>query len=66
MSLLLKSQKSEIKNFKNIETCKSNAILELDNFHNFGTNIKIFSSLQLNFMKNRYQVHTEFENLVDS
>ena len=54
MSLLLKSQKSEIKKFKNIETCKLNAIL--DNFHNFGTNLKIFSSLQHNFMKNRYHV----------
>ena len=54
MSLLLKSQKCEIKKFKNIETCKLNAIL--DNFHNFGTNLKIFSSLQHNFMKNRYQV----------
>ena len=54
MSLLLKSQKSEIKKFKNIETCKLNAIL--DNFHNFGTNLKILSSLQHNFMKNRYQV----------
>ena len=54
MSLLLKSKKSEIKKFKNIKTCKLNAIL--DNFHNFGTNLKIFSSLQHNFMKNRYQV----------
>ena len=64
MCLLLKSRKSEIQKFKNIETCQSNPILA--NFHNFGTNLKIFSSLQLNFMKNRYQVHTEFENLVDS
>ena len=54
MSLLLKSKKSEIKKFKNIKTCKLNAIL--DNFHNFGANLKIFSSLQLNFMENRYQI----------
>ena len=54
MCLLLKSRKSEIQKFKNIETCQLNAILA--NFYNFGTNLKIFSSLQLNFMKNRYQV----------
>ena len=54
MSLLLKSKKSEIKKFKNIKTCKLNAILY--NFHNFGANLKIFSSLQLNFMENRYQI----------
>ena len=54
VSLLVKSKKSEIKKFKNIKTCKLNAIL--DNFHNFGANLKIFSSLQLNFMENRYQI----------
>ena len=54
MCLLLKSRKFEIQKFKNIETCQFNAIFA--NFHNFGTNLKIFSSLQHNFMKNQYQV----------
>ena len=52
--LLVKSNNSGMKKFKKSETWELKAIP--GNFHKSGTYVKIFSHLQLNFMKNWYQL----------